>query len=72
VQFNESLTHHQAEWKGQAQKAEETLRTQSAAMETRVRELEEQVRDLMFFIDAKNKIEDSGEVRTHTSSHQHC
>lgn len=61
-QYNETLTHHQAEWKEQAQKAAEALRTQSAATETRIKELEEQVRDLMFFIDAKNKIEDSGEV----------
>ncbi|ELR22901.1 BRCA1associated protein 2 subfamily protein [Acanthamoeba castellanii str. Neff] len=60
-QYNETLTHHQAEWKEQAQKAAEALRTQSAATETRIKELEEQVRDLMFFIDAKNKIEDSGE-----------
>jgi len=60
-QTNEGIALSQAEWRDQAKATEEKLRTYSNTTEKRIKELEEQVSDLMFFIDAKNKIEGADE-----------
>ncbi len=57
TQLNSSLEANQKQWAERVRSAEAAAQATSSATEARVKELEEQVRDLMFFIEAQKKLE---------------
>jgi len=58
-QVNESLTNNQKSWQEKIKQTEDKLSIVDTDKDKRIKELEEQVRDLMFFIEAQKKLETS-------------
>eukprot|EP00163_Fabomonas_tropica_P026693 TRINITY_DN5013_c0_g2_i11.p1 TRINITY_DN5013_c0_g2~~TRINITY_DN5013_c0_g2_i11.p1 ORF type:complete len:201 (+),score=55.08 TRINITY_DN5013_c0_g2_i11:76-603(+) len=58
---NESLTSNQQGWEEKLRFTQEEAARNDAAQHRQIQELEEQVRDLMFYVEGRNKIEATGE-----------
>ena len=56
-QLNDTLISNQKQWKEKTEKLEATITATSAAKDAKILELEEQVRDLIVFIEAQKTVE---------------
>ncbi|RWS28418.1 brca1-associated protein-like protein [Leptotrombidium deliense] len=60
--INKCLQENQSLWNQKLQETEKQLKTLTESKETELRELREQVRDLMFFLEAQEKLKDCSDV----------
>merc|ERR1712046_331252 len=58
-QLNRSLTDNQEEWQVKLKKTEIELNVTKELKEKEITDLRDQVRDLMFFLEAKEKVQES-------------
>eukprot|EP00210_Caulerpa_lentillifera_P001482 g1422.t1 len=58
-QLNETLILNQREWKVKTEKLEQEMETSKTEKDSKIKELEEQVRDLMVFIEAQKTVGES-------------
>jgi BRCA1-associated protein len=58
--MNEALEQNQKEWKIKIEETEKRLTEQSSK---KIADLQDQIKDLMFYIEAKEKVADNGELQ---------